>query len=292
MLRAAVLLALTRSPKVTRSLLSQHPDTDLFLLDDQVRVNRLPGVNSITCKLELAQNHKTFQQRFGKEVFDFVPETVSLSETGLRSLRDDREDKGPARKVWIVKPLNSFRGMGIFLTDRPQDLPLPTNGREFLMQNYLTTPYLIKGHKFDLRLYVLLTGVDPLRVFLYKDGLVRLVSSLLWFNPLPSCTVQSLLHRFATEPYEEGQRDLTNVCAHLTNVSVNSGNAEDFFGHKEELFSGFKWTLKTLGVYLNKQGFNWAETWRRIEDTCVKTVLLGHQQMQEGAQGLRYRHTY
>ena len=164
-------------------MLSQHPDTDLAFLNGQVRVNRLPGTDSITCKLTLAQNHRIFQQRFGKEVFDFVPETVSLSETGLRSLSDDLEDKDLARKVWIVKPLNSSRGMGIFLTDRPQDLPLTNNEREFLMQKYLTKPYLINGHKFDLRLYVLLTGIDPLRVFLYKDGLVRLVPTLLWLHP-------------------------------------------------------------------------------------------------------------
>jgi len=46
-----------------------------------------------------------------------------------------------------------------------------------VVQKYLKTPALWKGHKFDFRIYVLVTSViDPMTVFLYQDGLVRLAS--------------------------------------------------------------------------------------------------------------------
>jgi tubulin polyglutamylase TTLL6/13 len=59
------------------------------------------------------------------------------------------------------------------------------------------------GLKFDLRIYVLVFGVDPLRIFLYKDGLTRL----------------------ATEPYKGvGNAYLDQMCMHLTNYAVNKEN--------------------------------------------------------------------
>lgn len=42
-----------------------------------------------------------------------------------------------------------------------------------VVQRYMHKPYLIDGFKFDLRIYVLINGVSPLRVYVYEDGLAR-----------------------------------------------------------------------------------------------------------------------
>lgn len=60
---------------------------------------------------------------------------------------------------------------------------------------------LINGHKFDLRIYVVVTSFDPLRIYVYKEGLAR----------------------FATELYSD-KVSKDNKFIHLTNYSVNKKN--------------------------------------------------------------------
>ena len=59
--------------------------------------------------------------------------------------------------------LPSPQGRGIQLTRTLEDIPADGT---MLVQEYLPKPFLIDGFKFDLRLYVLVTSYEPLRVFL------------------------------------------------------------------------------------------------------------------------------
>lgn len=52
--------------------------------------------------------------------------------------------------------------------------PVPEAGLSLC--RYLHKPYLISGSKFDLRIYVYVTYYDPLRIYLFSDGLVRFAS--------------------------------------------------------------------------------------------------------------------
>lgn len=41
------------------------------------------------------------------------------------------------------------------------------------MQRYVDNPLIVSGKKFDLRLYIVIKGVDPIEAYVYEEGLAR-----------------------------------------------------------------------------------------------------------------------
>jgi hypothetical protein len=42
-----------------------------------------------------------------------------------------------------------------------------------VVSEYIDNPLLVDGLKFDLRIYVGITGFNPLRIYMHKGGLAR-----------------------------------------------------------------------------------------------------------------------
>lgn len=81
---------------------------------------------------------------------------------------------------------------------------LADSEREVVAQTYIDDPFLIGNLKFDLRLYILLYGINPLKIYLFDDGLAR----------------------FATNKYVSAKEsDLKDLFMHLTNYSINKNSA-------------------------------------------------------------------
>ncbi len=82
---------------------------------------------------------------------------------------------------FIIKPAHNCQGRGIYLINKIDDyistdqqtLDGTQKGASQVAQAYLDNPLLINGLKFDLRLYVLISGIHPLRLYLYEEGMAR-----------------------------------------------------------------------------------------------------------------------
>ena len=77
------------------------------------------------------------------------------------------------KNLWIVKPTNSSRGRGIYIIDDVAEVNLEDPA---IISKYVSDPLLINNHKFDLRIYVCVTSYEPLRIYVFQEGLVRFAS--------------------------------------------------------------------------------------------------------------------
>lgn len=209
------------------------------------KLNHFPGSFQIGRKDRLWRNLSRMQSRFGKKEFSFFPQSFILPQDA-KLLRKAWESS--SRQKWIVKPPASARGIGIQVIHKWSQLP---KRRPLLVQRYLHKPYLISGSKFDLRIYVYVTSYDPLRIYLFSDGLVR----------------------FASCKYSPSMKSLGNKFMHLTNYSVNIKNAEYQANADETACQGHKWALKALWNYLSQKGVNSDAIWEKIKDVVVKTII-------------------
>jgi tubulin polyglutamylase TTLL5 len=154
----------------------------------------------ITRKDRLCFNFVKAQEKYGVKDYDFIPDTYILpneyNEFHAHYMQLQKSE--PKRNSWIVKPANSSRGRGIHIIDDLNDLNYDEMS---VISRYISNPLLINSHKFDLRIYVVVTSYEPLRVYAYKEGLAR----------------------FASESYST-KASKSNQYMHLTNYSINKKN--------------------------------------------------------------------
>jgi hypothetical protein len=107
--------------------------------------------------------------------------------------------------MWIVKPYDGNMGVGIRLISSDKELQdLVQTSSQDVVQRYITTPLLVTGRKFDMRVYCLVARTSPWLLY-FHSGYLRL--------SLDEYSLESF-----TDP---SQRHV-----HLTNASVMKNHPE------------------------------------------------------------------
>eukprot|EP00924_Labyrinthula_sp_SR-Ha-C_P002820 snap_masked-scaffold_13-processed-gene-7.35-mRNA-1 protein AED:1.00 eAED:1.00 QI:0/0/0/0/1/1/2/0/427 len=140
---------------------------------------------------------------------------------------------------YIIKPSRKSGGRGIEIKDGAQVKSyLSSLKSEFVAQTLLENPFLINDFKFDFRVHVLVESLWPFKVWMHRDGLVRLASR---------------------------KYDLLSVEAYLTNLSVKKSTKDT---------TKLVWSLDELLNYIEKSGvLQREEMWNRVGRSVRQTLI-------------------
>ena len=169
------------------------------------------------------------------KAYDFMPLSFVLPREYAMFVEEFKRSGG----VWIMKPIGSAQGRGIFLFSRLSEIsewrtdpyrhlnkddkdPPRAEPEAYIVQRYIENPYLVGGKKFDMRLYVLVTSFSPLVAYMYRGGFAR----------------------FSHTRYSSDPADIANNFVHLTNVAIQK-TAENY-----DARSGGKKDLRSVKLLL------------------------------------------
>lgn len=186
------------------------------------KINHFPGCWQLGRK-DYMWKHLNKQRRSHPDAYSFVPTTYIFPSDFDRF--EIARDNAPFHQLWITKPTNQACGRGIKMVNKETKIK---PRKDTLVSEYIANPHLINNFKYDLRIYVVVTSYDPLRIYLFNEGLAR----------------------FATYEYNTKPKDIKKRFIHLTNFSVNKHSKKFVKNSRAELDGqGSKWSLSALKAY-------------------------------------------
>lgn len=100
---------------------------------------------------------------------------------------------------------------------------------------------------------MIITSINPLRIYMHKDGLAR----------------------FASVPYSNKVQTLSDRCMHLTNYSINKFSSNYAKNENVNACEGHKWTLRSLWSHFKERGIDTKKIWGTFRNLVIKTVIGG-----------------
>ncbi|DAZ96209.1 TPA: hypothetical protein N0F65_012571, partial [Lagenidium giganteum] len=212
------------------------------------KINHFPSMEEI-CRKDFLANNLNGIAKVLPEEFAFYPRSFLIPAESVELQK--AMESGPKNATYIVKPRTLCQGKGISLIQSYSKLP---PNEPCVVQRYVDNPLLIDGFKFDLRIYVLVYSVLPLKLYIFRNGLAR----------------------FCTSQFKKPTRkNLNQKRMHLTNYAINKKSAS--FQQATSASGdnkGSKRSLASVMKYLDDSGqLSSKKTWHQICDIVIKTLI-------------------
>ena len=199
---------------------------------------------------DLTYKYYAKMNKYYPKDYTYMPETYSYPEEKKTIFKKFNKYKLSQDNLWLIKPKLGSLGSGIYIFKDLSNVP-----DDYLITKYIHNPHLINKLKYDFRLYVLITGLSPLRIYLYKEGMIR----------------------FSTEEYSLDLSKIDELYRHLTNVNVNKKNKKFYKkAHDADTDEGSKWSLHIYQKYCEKNGIDYnkiREYFHKINISCKRFIF-------------------
>jgi hypothetical protein len=276
------------------------------------KTNHFPSSWHLGRKDMLARHIQRMKRQW-PTMYDIFPQSFCLPQDC--SLWDMAREEQP-KSLWIWKPVASScgRGIKIFPSQIQPSIVQELSKKSGVVQRYISNPLLIDGYKFDLRLYVVVSSYDPLKIYLNAEGLVRIATEKFSKSPktlrtrtmhLTNYSVNKKSDKFVKnhdggrnstkDPLPEKDQEANapsassgescerQSCQSATTSECNpqSLTADDEENsaavHEETPQAPSKWSLKELKEYFIQEGLDYDLMMERIKDLLVKTIISAEQ---------------
>ena len=209
-----------------------HLQFNFMNLEYHQRLNHIPGNYALASKSFLATTTES----------KYIPKAFTNSDELKEYSKEHPEKK-------FVQKKKSNRGVELKKASEMNFIETNVYSSYFA-QEFIENPLLFEGHKFDFGIYVVVTSVNPLRVYYFKDNIGI---------------------RFCKLPYDENNFD--NIGSYV--VDDDHITAGDFPVNVK--YNKQSYNYKTaMNTYFTEKGYDMNKVWNQVED-CIQTIMLSRE---------------
>jgi tubulin monoglycylase TTLL15 len=247
------------------------------------KINHLPGSYVLVSKGLVYMTQMKLQKLYGKDDFNFIPtqyripedyktflEAFNVSQSQLKDQYERPEDPQYGRR-WLFKNQN-HRGVRFFTGLRDVEALMHKNSQSKVMVAQCIEPLLISGHKFDIGIYVAVVGIDPLRIYIYNNVLLRMcklkyphvldnsaaLESYVVNDYMPPWEIAALKHLYTEIPtsMNEGTNHFDVLKQYLASIGIDPNHFQDtMYGNVVKIIAGNRQHFMTSDARLRSKKF-------------------------------------